>query len=65
MIKATEEELLDGNTGRCLACGAEAHGVEPDAREYTCDRCGMAKVYGLHELLLMDELTIIGDDDSE
>ena len=25
------------NPGFCLACGAEAHGVEPDARRYVCE----------------------------
>lgn len=39
--------------GFCLACGAEAYGVEPDARKYECDECGKAKVYGAEEILLM------------
>ena len=43
----------DGNLGFCLACGSTAHGVEPDARRYTCEGCGAAKVYGLEELVLM------------
>lgn len=38
--------------GFCLACGAEAHGVEPDARRYTCEACGEARVYGAEELLI-------------
>jgi predicted RNA-binding Zn-ribbon protein involved in translation (DUF1610 family) len=39
--------------GFCLACGTEAHGVEPDAREYECEHCGEKKVYGAEELLVM------------
>ena len=39
--------------GFCIACGAEAYGVEPDARRYDCDECGKPKVYGAEEILLM------------
>ena len=39
--------------GFCIACGAEAYGVEPDARRYECDECGAMKVYGAEELLMM------------
>ena len=39
--------------GFCIACGAEAYGVEPDARRYACDECGAMKVYGAEELLMM------------
>ncbi len=28
------------NPGFCIACGADAEGVEPDARDYTCEACG-------------------------
>lgn len=42
----------DDNEGFCVACGAEAHGVEPDAREYECESCGEMKVYGAEELLI-------------
>ncbi len=41
----------DDNLGFCVACGAEASGVEPDAREYECDCCGERAVYGAEELL--------------
>jgi hypothetical protein len=41
----------DDNLGYCLACGAEAYGVEPDARGYTCDACGESQVHGAQELL--------------
>lgn len=43
----------DDNFGFCTACGAKAHGVEPDARGYTCESCGAPKVYGAEELLMM------------
>ena len=39
--------------GFCLACGAQADGVEPDARKYECSECGAHKVYGAEEILLM------------
>jgi hypothetical protein len=35
----------------CLACGAEAYGVEPDTRRHTCEACGVPQVYGAEELL--------------
>ena len=38
--------------GFCVACGAEAYGVEPDARRYECEVCGAHSVYGAEELLL-------------
>ena len=59
----TEDELrtqlfgLD-NLGFCLDCGCETDGVEPDARKYHCDECGMMAVYGLEELVMMDLVRI-------
>lgn len=57
LSKVTEDDVLaaverDENEGFCLACGAEAFNVEPDAREYPCESCGERKVYGAQELLL-------------
>jgi len=49
-MEAVEE---DDCLGFCLACGEQASGVEPDAREYQCESCGQRKVYGAEELLLM------------
>ena len=40
------------NSGFCLACGEEADGVEPDAREYPCDGCGERRVFGAEQLLV-------------
>jgi hypothetical protein len=50
VIEAIE---ADDNLGFCIACGAEAFNVEPDAREYECESCGEKKVYGAEGLLLM------------
>jgi hypothetical protein len=50
-VMAGAEE--DDGAGFCLGCGAEAYGVEPDARKYECEECGKSKVYGAMEILLM------------
>ena len=46
-------EAIEEQSGFCLACGVQAYGVEPDARKYTCEDCGKAKVYGAEELVIM------------
>ena len=38
--------------GACIKCGADAWGVEPDARGYKCEECGENAVYGGEELVL-------------
>ena len=43
----------DDSLGFCIACGAQAEGVEPDAQGYECEECGAEKVYGAEELLIM------------
>jgi predicted amidophosphoribosyltransferase len=57
----TEQRVLDAcarrngsldNPGFCLACGADADGCEPDAREYTCEACGEPQVFGAEEILM-------------
>jgi hypothetical protein len=40
------------NPGFCTACGEDAEGCEPDAREYECEHCGEDAVYGAEELLM-------------
>ena len=40
------------NPGFCVACGADADGCEPDARNYECEICGEEKVFGAEELLM-------------
>jgi hypothetical protein len=49
-VEATRRSLE--NPGICLCCGADAEGVEPDARKYECESCGESGVYGAEELLL-------------
>lgn len=39
------------NPGFCIACGQDAEGVEPDARNYTCEHCGEKQVFGAEELM--------------
>jgi len=43
----------DNNTGFCLECGAEHSGIEPDARNYTCEVCGKPAVHGAEECLFV------------
>jgi hypothetical protein len=53
ILVAAERQMLSlDDPGFCLACGNEAHGVEPDARCYTCESCGEKQVYGAQELVL-------------
>ena len=55
-FKPSIEEVMlmsENQEGFCLACGETQDGVEPDARKYTCECCGAAKVYGAEELALM------------
>ena len=46
----------DDSQGFCLACGFQQDGCEPDAREYICENCGAAKVYGAEEILIQNLL---------
>lgn len=41
------------SVGFCIKCGNKQYGVEPDARRYTCEKCGQPKVFGAEELLMM------------
>jgi len=38
--------------GICKACGKINPNCEPDARNYTCSRCGQNEVFGAEEILL-------------
>jgi hypothetical protein len=49
-VEATRRSLE--NPGICICCGADAEGIEPDARQYDCGSCGEPGVYGAEELLL-------------
>jgi hypothetical protein len=33
-------------------CGAEAYGVESEAKNYKCESCGAREVFGAEELVL-------------
>lgn len=54
-VMAAAESQMFGleNPGFCIACGADADGCEPDARNYECESCGEHKVFGASELMLM------------
>lgn len=45
--------MFDSGLGWCLHCGDEVNGVEPYARKYTCEVCGLPKVFGMEELMQM------------
>jgi hypothetical protein len=56
MSNITTERIIaaieaDDNLGFCLACGAEACCVEPDAEGYECEECGEPKVMGAENCL--------------
>lgn len=54
VMRACEAEMNDcENPGFCLACGADADGCEPDARNYECDECEQPMVFGAAEVLMM------------
>lgn len=44
------------NPGFCIACGLDAHNVEPDARRNECESCGSRSVYGAEELFFQTGL---------
>jgi hypothetical protein len=53
VVEAVQRRMttLD-NPGFCVACGEEADGCEPDARNYECEHCGKKRVFGADELLV-------------
>ncbi len=55
-VCAMAEQSMFGmeDNGICLGCGADAMGVEPDARQYECGQCGASRVYGAEEILLLN-----------
>lgn len=53
VMDAVEREMTSlDNPGFCLSCGEEAEGVEPDARYYECESCGIQAVFGASEMLI-------------
>lgn len=54
VMELAESEMFGtDNPGVCIACGTDADGCEPDARNYECDCCGEMEVFGAEELLFM------------
>lgn len=54
IVQAVESEMFGlENPGFCIACGADAYDCEPDARNYKCEDCGKAQVFGAAELMYM------------
>lgn len=55
ILQAATDSMNGVSTpGFCIACGEDVEGVEPDARNYTCECCGKPAVFGAEELLLMN-----------
>lgn len=54
-VEAAVSDQMFGleNPGFCIACGEDADGCEPDARNYECDSCGESEVFGASEILMM------------
>lgn len=55
-MKITIERIIEAiesgdYQGFCKACGEDAFGVEPDARNYECESCGEHEVFGAEELM--------------
>ena len=68
IFRLTEDEYRDGcdeDEGRCLSCGSVTNGVEPDAREYTCEECAAPRVYGLEELMMMGRIDLCDPEEDE
>jgi hypothetical protein len=58
-------DIMDHDMGVCLKCGAEAYGVEPDARKYRCESCGALAVYGLEQALVMGRIAVCDEGESD
>ena len=53
VMEAAKRQMFGmDNPGFCVACGEEADGCEPDARNYPCEACEENKVFGASELLM-------------
>ena len=56
MSEQEYHNMDNDSEGCCVRCGEVAYGVEPDARNYTCESCDKPGVYGAQELLMMDRI---------
>lgn len=53
VIAAVEEGSFGlSDIGLCIACGEDRYQTEPDARNYHCEACGEAQVFGAEEILM-------------
>ncbi len=52
MLSQARRLMQDDSMGLCIACGAEACQVEPDARCLPCDSCDERAVYGAEEIVI-------------
>lgn len=51
--EAEYHRLVEEDSGKCLACGAEPDGFcEPDAEGYKCQACGELQVMGAEQMLV-------------
>ena len=56
VLEACESAAFDlSYLGFCLACGADADSVEPDAERYICVECGESAVMGADNVMLAIE----------
>jgi len=66
LIRVTEQDLRDymrDCCGICLACGEWSDGgVEPDARAYECDYCGVSAVMGAEQAVISGQILLMGDE---
>jgi len=56
------QDLCADDIGLCLACGAEAYGVEPDAVGYRCEECNELRVFGTENALMMGRIRFKGEE---
>lgn len=56
ILETTQHEMecaIDEYLGYCINCGEFTNAnVEPDARRYECEGCGLRTVYGAEEAML-------------
>jgi predicted RNA-binding Zn-ribbon protein involved in translation (DUF1610 family) len=54
------EQLSEKYAGYCTSCDkiTKQEGVEPDARNYECPKCGEKTLFGIEEALIMGEIGI-------
>ena len=62
LFTVASEDYHEGTMGICLSCGETAFGVEPDARQYTCESCDRMTVYGMEEALIMGRIDVQDED---